>query len=338
MTRGTHHRPLAIAGLALTMTAALAVGALAQDATNALPTGPVSLVAYSTPREAYEEIIPLFQGTEAGAGTEFEQSYDASGAQSRAVVEGLPADVVALSLEPDITRLVDNGIVAADWNTKPYDGIVHDSVVVFAVRDGNPKNIQTWDDLIRDDVTVINPNVFTSGGAMWNVMAAYGAQIKAGKTDEEAIAYLAELYKHITVQDKSAREALASFAAGQGDVLLAYENEAITAQQKGEPIDYVIPEATLLIENPVAITTGGDALVPAQAFIDFLYTPEAQAVFGQKGYRPVVPEALAQFQYAAPAQLFTIADLGGWADVKTRFFDPDAGVVAGIFDQLGLDR
>ena len=171
----------------------------------------------------------------------------------------------------------------------------HDSVVVFAVRDGNPKNIQTWDDLIRDDVAVITPNPFTSGGAMWNVMAAYGAQIKAGKTEEEAIAYLTALYQHITVQDKSAREALATFAAGQGDVLLSYENEAIIAQQKGEPIDYVVPEATLLIENPVAITLNGDALVPGPGIRRLPVHPRGQTIFGQKGYRPVVPEALAQF-------------------------------------------
>ena len=162
-------------------------------------------------------------------------------------------------------------------------------MVVFAVRPGNPEGIETWDDLLQEGVEVITPNPFTSGGAQWNIMAAYGAQLEQGKSDEEAIAYLRELFlEHVPVQDKSAREALQTFAGGKGDVMLAYENEAIFAQQAGEELEYVVPAETILIENPVAVVNTSENPEAAQAFLDYLYTPEAQAVFASKGYRPVV--------------------------------------------------
>ena len=191
--------------------------------------GTLTLVAYSTPQEAYEAIIPAFQKTAEGKGVEFEQSYGASGEQSRAVEAGLPADVVEFALDSDITRLVDAGLIDASWNQNEYKGILTDSVVSFVVRKGNPDDIQTWDDLLKPGVEVITPNPFTSGGARWNIMAAYGAQIEQGKSKEEAIAYLNELFQHVAVQDASARDALQTFTGGKGDVLLSYENEAITS-------------------------------------------------------------------------------------------------------------
>ncbi len=296
----------------------------------------LSLVAYSTPREVYEELIPAFAETEAGKGVSFDQSYASSGEQSRAVEAGLPADIVALSLEPDVTRLVDAGLVEESWDEDKYAGMVSDSVVVLAVRPGNPKNIRTWDDLLRDDVEVITPNPFTSGGAQWNIMAAYGAQLGLGKSHEEAVEYLRQLFSHVPVQDKSARESLQTFAAGKGDVLLAYENEAIFAHQKGEEIEYVVPDQTILIENPIAVVSTSENPDKAQAFVDFLRTPEAQRVFGEKGYRPIVPEVLAEFDYPEPPNLFTIADLGGWAEVRTTFFDRENGIMAEINRQLGV--
>ena len=241
---------------------------------------------------------------------------------------GLPADVVALAMWPDVERLVEPGIVAPDWDENEHGGIVHNSVVVLAVRPGNPKGITGWDDLVRDDVDVITPNPFTSGGAQWNLLAAWQAQIVAGKTPDEATAYLTDLIANVSVMDKGARDALTTFAAGQGDVLIAYENEAIFAQQAGQPLEYIIPDATILIENAVAPTLTGDALEPARAFVDFLYTPEAQTIFGQKGFRPEVDEVLAQFDFQQPANLFTIEDLGGWAEARPTFFDPETGMVA----------
>jgi sulfate transport system substrate-binding protein len=290
----------------------------------------LTLVAYSTPREAYEEIIPLFQATLEGANVQFETSFAASTEQSRAVESGLPADIVALSLEPDITRLIEPGLVAADWNADEFNGMVTDSLVVFIVRPGNPKGITTWESLLEEGVEVLTPNPLTSGGARWNIMAAWGAQLEQGKSEEEAAEYLRQLFSHVPVQDKSARESLATFAGGKGDVLLGYENEVITAQQKGEELEFVVPEQTILIENPVAVVTESPNPEKAAAFIAFLRTPEAQAIFGAKGYRSLLPEVLAEFPYPAPATVFTIADLGGWDEVTTRFFDPDNGIVAQV--------
>jgi sulfate/thiosulfate transport system substrate-binding protein len=330
--RGSRSRvPLLASSLALSMGLILpGVGLAANEV--------VTLAAYTTPREVYEQVIPMFTATEAGAGVSFEQSYSGSGDQSRAVEAGLPADVVALSLWPDVERLVEPGIVAADWDENDYGGMVSDSIVVLVVRPGNPKGITGWDDLVRDDVDVITPNPFTSGGAQWNLLAAYQAQMMAGRSEEEARDFLAALIGNTSVMDRGARDSLTTFMAGQGDVLISYENEAIFAQQVGQAVEYVVPDATILIENPVAVTLTGDAPEAAAAFVDFLYTPEAQQVFADKGYRPVVPEVLATTQFIQPAQLFTIADLGGWEEARPRFFDPDSGVVAEIFRELGRDQ
>jgi sulfate/thiosulfate transport system substrate-binding protein len=293
----------------------------------------LSLAAYSTPREAYAELIPAFAKTQQGRGVSISQSYGASGEQSRAVESGLPADVVAFSLAPDVSRLVEAGIVAEDWASDDHDGMVTDSIVVFAVRTGNPKGIKGWDDLLRDEVDVITPNPFTSGGARWNVMAAYGAQLKQGTSKDEAVQYLRELFANVSVQDKSARESLQTFAAGKGDVLIAYENEAITAQQAGQPLEYVIPDQTILIENPIAVTK--DAPEQAQAFVDYLRTPDAQRVFAEKGYRSVLPDVLDEERYPTPATLYTIDDLGGWDAVTSEFFDREDGIFAAIQRELG---
>jgi sulfate/thiosulfate transport system substrate-binding protein len=290
-------------------------------------------VAYSTPREVYEELTAAFARTPAGRGVSFDESYGSSGEQSRAVESGLPADIVAFSLAPDVERLVEAELVGEDWATDEYDGMVTESVVVLAVRKGNPKNIRGWADLVRDDVEVITPNPFTSGGARWNVMAAYGAQIEQGRSDADAIEFLRKLFANVSVQDKSAREALQTFVGGKGDVMIAYENEAILAQQKGEELDYVVPAETILIENPVAVTT--DAPDVAQSFVDYLRSPEAQRVFAKAGYRPVVDQVVADFDFPTPAKLFTIADHGGWAEVTERFFDREDGVVAEINRELG---
>jgi sulfate/thiosulfate transport system substrate-binding protein len=296
----------------------------------------LTLVAYSTPREAYEQLIPEFQKTAAGKGVSFSQSYGASGDQSRAVQNGLAADVVAFSLEPDMTKLVDAGLVAKDWNADAHKGMITNSVVVFIVRKGNPRNIRTWDDLIKPGVEVIEPNPFTSGGAKWNIMAAYGAQLKAGKTPEQATAYLLELFRHVPVQDKSAREALQTFVGGKGDVMLAYENEAINAQQKEQPVDYVVPDNTILIENPIAVAAKSRNPTEAKAFVDFLRSEPAQQTYAARGYRPVDQAAAASANFPRPSGLFTIKDVGGWSEVNKMFFDKEGGIVAGIERQVGV--
>ena len=296
----------------------------------------LTLVAYSTPKEAYEEIIPAFGKTPAGKGGSFDQSYGSSGEQQRAVEGGLAADVVALSLAPDVDKLVKAGLVAEDYDRDKYGGFVTHSVVVFAVRKGNPKGIRSWDDLVKPGVEVITPNPFTSGGARWNVMAAYGAQLEQGKSEDEGIDYLERLFRNVPVQDKSARESLQTFAAGKGDVLIAYENEAITGQQKGEEIDYVVPDQTILIENPIAVIEESKNREKAQAFVDFTRTPEAQKVFVSKGYRSVLPALADKKRYPEPAGLFEIDKLGGWKTVNDRFFDPESGAFAKIQKELGV--
>jgi sulfate/thiosulfate transport system substrate-binding protein len=296
----------------------------------------LTLVAYSTPREAYEALIPEFQKTDAGKGVTFSQSYGASGDQTRAVQNGLAADVVTLALEPDMTKLVDAGLVAKDWNADEHKGMITNSVVAFIVRKGNPKGIKTWDDLIRPGVEVIEPNPFTSGGAKWNIMAAYGAQLQAGKTPEQAQAYLLELFRHVPVQDKSAREALQTFIGGKGDVMLAYENEAINAQQKEQAVDYVVPDNTILIENPIAVTTKSRDAAKASAFVEFLRSEPAQKLYAERGYRPVNAAAAAGAGFPQPSGLFTIKDLGGWSDVNKKFFDKEAGIVADIERTVGV--
>jgi sulfate transport system substrate-binding protein len=296
----------------------------------------LGLVAYSTPKEVYETVLPAFTKTPAGKGVGFTQSYGASGDQARAVLAGLPADIVAFSLEPDITKLVDDGIVAKDWNSDEFKGLVSKSVVVFAVRKGNPKNIKTWDDLVKPGIEVVEPNPLTSGGARWNVMAAYGAQIQQGKSDADGIAYLEKLFKNVVVQDKSAREALQTFTAGKGDVLIAYENEAITAQQKEQDVDYVVPDQTILIENPAAVTTKSKSPAKAKAVLEYLRSPEAQKVFAEKGYRSIRDDLVDASKYPTPSGLFTIEKFGGWAPVMKKFFDKDKSVIADIEKGLGV--
>ena len=283
------HRPLALLAALAALTSAIAGAAVVAPSAPARANATeLRLVAYSTPREAYAQLIPMFQKTAAGKDVSFSQSYGASGEQARAVKAGLKADLVALSLAPDVDELVKAGLVFKGWTKKPYKGMVTDSLVVFVLRDGNPKKIKTWTDLLKPGVEVVTPNPFTSGGARWNVMAAYGAWRREGKTDAQAQANLLKLFKNVVVQDKSARDSLNTFMSGKGDVLLAYENEALFSKLKGLDVQYVIPRSTILIENPIAVTRTTEHSKEANAFLKFLTTPAAQQVFANCGYRPVV--------------------------------------------------
>jgi sulfate transport system substrate-binding protein len=295
----------------------------------------LSLVAYSTPQAAYEKLIAAFRQTPAGQAITFTQSYGASGDQSRAVAAGLKADLVAFSLEPDITRLVTAKLVDPGWNRDAYHGMITDSVAVIATRKGNPKGLRTWDDLTRPGVQVLTPNPFVSGGAKWNILAGYGATSSKGADPTAGAAYLRALFANVPVQDSSARASLQTFTGGKGDALISYENEAIFAQSKGQAIDYSVPDATILIENPIAVTTNSAHPVQAKAFLDFLHTPAAQRIYAENGYRPVVA-GVGGPSFPAPAQLFTIADLGGWSKVNKDLFDPTASVMASIEQGLGV--
>ena len=299
----------------------------------------LSLVAYSTPQVVYDQVIPQFQKTSAGNGVSFRESFGASGDQSRAVESGLAADVVAFSLAPDMDRLVKAGLVSPQWANTPTKGLVSRSVVSLIVRKGNPKNIHTWDDLLKPGVKVLTPNPFTSGAAKWNILAAYGAKSGGGENAQAGLDYLRQLItKHVQVQDKSGREALQNFTSGTGDVLISYENEAITAQKKGQKVDYVIPDQTILIENPIAVLAKSSHPQQAKAFLSFALSPQAQQTFADWGYRPVDQKVFDanKAKFPTPKGLFTIRDLGGWSKVNDEFFDPDKGSVAKIEQAAGI--
>jgi sulfate transport system substrate-binding protein len=300
--------------------------------------GTVNLVAYSTPQTAYEEgLIPAFQATPEGEGVEFSSSFAGSGDQSRAVEAGQPADLVHLPIEPDITRLVDAGLVAEDYaDTEENGGVVQTSVVSFGVRGGNPKGIEGWDDLVTGDVEIVTPNPFISGGARWNIMAAYGQAINNGASEDEALQFVNDLLSNTVVQDASARDSLNTFVGGQGDVVISYENEIIGAQEAGEDIELIIPDDTIKIETIAVVPE--DASPEGQEFLDFLFTEDAQRIWADYGYRPVNETVLKEYAdtFPEPPGLFTIADFGGWAKAAPEFFDPEEGKVADIEQELGV--
>jgi sulfate/thiosulfate-binding protein len=335
---------IALPGIALLLGLAILAGCGDDDSSSSADTtgtsasagGKLTIVGYSVAREVYADLIPGFQGTDAGQGVDFEESYGASGEQSRAVADGLAADIVAFSLEPDITRLVDAGLVDADWNAGPEKGFVSNSVVVFVTRKGNPEGVKTWDDLTKDGIEVITPNPFTSGAAQWNILAGYGAASDVGKDETAGLSYIDALFKNVPVQPASAREALQIFDTGKGDVLISYENEAIAARDAGKDYDYVIPDDTILIQNPDAVVNTTKNPQSAQAFLDYLHSDAGQKIYGEHGYRPTNPTVAAEFDFPTPSGLFTVDDLGGWKAVKADLFDPENGKVTKIFEGQGI--
>jgi sulfate/thiosulfate transport system substrate-binding protein len=302
--------------------------------------GEISLVAYSTPEVVYDEIIPAFNESPEGEGIGFKTSYGASGDQSRAVEAGQPADFVTFSTEPDMTRLVDAGLVEEAWKEQtPYDGRVNTSLVSFVVRKGNPKDIRTWDDLIKPGVEVLTPNPFTSGAAKWNLLGAYGAA--GGAEDpQKGLDYLETLLnQNVVAQDKSGRDALQNFLSGTGDVLISYEYEAITAQKQGEEdVELVIPEdSTTQID--ITLATTKDAPEEATAFADFVLGEEGQQFFADWGYRPVNEKVLQANadKFPDPAgELLTIDDFGGWEEANKLFDLETGGAIAELEEATGI--
>jgi sulfate transport system substrate-binding protein len=297
----------------------------------------LALVGYSTPKKAYDELTAAFAQTSTGKGVTFSQSFGPSGSQSRAVATGQPADVVAFSTTPDVTRLVKAGTVSSSWDTVGSKGIPSDSVAVLVVRKGNPKHITGWDDLVKPGIDVITPNPSTSGSARWNILAAYGAQLKEGKTPGQALAYVKTLLtKNVSVQPSSGSTALQTFTSGKGDVLISYESEAIAAEKAGDSLQYVIPKQTILIETPVAATTTAPAA--AHNFVSWLFSPAAQTIWAQQGYRPVLASVAKQYasEFPAPPQLFTINTLGGWGEVNKQFFAAASGSITKIEQAAGV--
>jgi sulfate/thiosulfate transport system substrate-binding protein len=313
--------------------AALATAAVAAAGTN------LNLVAYSTPKVVMGKIIQAWQQTPDGKDVSFTQSYGASTDQARAVANGLKADVVFLSTGDDVNLLVDQKLVDARWNRQSYRGIGADTVVVFAVRDGNPKHIKGWNDLTRKGVQVLTPNPFSSGSAKWNILAAYGAQRRLGKTDKQATNYVKQLFQHVVSQDTSGRNATNTFLSGKGDVLITYESEALAARQNGQDIQYVIPRQTMLIELPIAVTKTSRNKGTVNRFIRFVKGDVAQDLFGQYGFRPVNKKIAKKYADKFPARpgIFTIDDraIGGWRKVDKAWFDPNKGRMVTIERAVG---
>lgn len=292
----------------------------------------VNLVAYATPKPGFDAIIPAFRATPQGKDVGFSQSYGASGDQSRKVARRVPADVVNFSVEPDVARLVKAGLVAEDWQRRPHKSIPFGSVVALVVRKGNPKGVHDWSDLLKPGVEVITPHPASSGSAKWNLLAPYAALSSGGKDKDAAAAYLQQLAKgHIKVNPKSGREATTTFQTGQGDVLISYENEAILLERqnaKAEPsrrVEYLTPPITFKIENPVAVVSTSKSKEQANAFIDYLFSQEAQRLWAKSGFRPVDPAVTDETADLFPGRidtLWTIDDLGGWKTADPGLFGP----------------
>jgi sulfate transport system substrate-binding protein len=302
----------------------------------------VNVVGYSVLEQANSEVIKAFNDTDAGKDVDIKGSYGASGDQSRAVVAGQDADEVHLSLEPDVTRLVDEGIVAEDWKDNDTDGICTQSVVVMVVQKGNPKGIDSWDDLVKPGVGIVTPNPASSGSAKWNLLAAYGSVLAQGGDDKAADDYMKKFFDNVVALPDSGRDATTAFTSGTGDVLLSYENEAILARQSGQDFDYVIPDQTLRIDNPCALTE--DASSAAKAFLDFQKSADGQKLYAQTGYRPLVDVGDVQVEgandpsnpFPEPKTLLTIDhDFGGWDEANTKFFDENDGILTKIQAEAG---
>jgi sulfate/thiosulfate-binding protein len=296
----------------------------------------LTLVAYAVPEPGWSKILPAFAATPEGKGVAVTTSYGASGDQSRAVVDGKPADIVNFSVEPDITRLVKADKVAKEWNADATKGIPFGSVVSLVVRKGNPKNIKDWDDLLQPGIEVVTPSPLSSGSAKWNLLAPYAAKSNGGQDQQAGLDFVNKLVtEHVKTRPGSGREATDVFLQGTGDVLISYENEAINVERQGKPVEHINPPQTFKIENPVAVVTSSTHLDKATALKNYLFTQEGQKIWAQAGFRPVDPSVAEDFatDFPTPQKLWTIADLGGWSAADSALFDKDNGSITKIYKQ-----
>jgi sulfate transport system substrate-binding protein len=308
----------------------------------------LTFAAYSTPREVYGKIIPAFQEKwkeeHDDQSVIVQESYGGSTTQSQNVVNGFAADIVALSLGPDVDAIADAGLITHDWTDQPDGGMVSTSIAVLDVRPGNPENIQDWDDLTKPGLEILTPDPASSGGARWNIVGAYGAAMRGHAGVEEgdtagAQELLAGIFGNVTVLDKSARDSIKNFESGNGDVAITYENEIFTAQEAGLEDEMVIPPSTVLIENPVAIVDKNvdDHCVRevAEAFVDFLHSDEAKELYTTVGFlRPTDPKAAAKGDgdmFAPVEDLFTVEDLGSWDALNEDVFGETNGIFTKAF-------
>ena len=309
----------------------------------------LTLGGYTTPREAYDKaIIPAFKKYWKDKTGQDVKSYQGSGAQSRAIIGGFEADIAALSLEGDIDRIAEAGLITHDWKSKPNRGMISDSIVVIAVRQGNPKGITDWPDIAKPGLNVLTPDPKTSGGAQWNVNAIYGAALRGfagvAKDDKSAAQeFLKSVFHNVSIMDKGARESITNYEKGVGDVAITYENEVLVGRQSGQTYDYVIPRSTILIENPVALV---DKYVDkhgvrevAEAFVNFLWTQEAQRAFAKFGLRSVDKAVAEETKKDFPnvEDLWTMEYLGGWKKVTDEIYGSQ-GIYTKIVEELQKSR
>ena len=302
----------------------------------------LTLVSFAVTKAAHAAIIPKFVEKwqkEHNQTVVFKQSYGGSGSQTRAVVDGLEADIVHLALALDTQKIEEAGLIQPGWEKKfPNNGIVSKSVAALVTREGNPKGIKNWADLAKDNVKLITADPKTSGVARWNFLALWNSVIKTGGDEIKAIDFVTKVYKNVPVLTKDAREATdAFFKQGQGDALINYENEIVLAKDKGEKTNYILPDINISIDNPIAVVDKnvdkhGNREV-AEAFVKYLFTPEAQREFAKVGFRPVDETVAKSKEFAAKyppiKTLSTVQELGGWDAVQKKFFNDGA-----IFDQI----
>lgn len=304
--------------------------------------GTIRIVGYATPAEANKAVGAAWAKTSDGKGVSFQTSYGASGDQSRSIANGQKADFVHFSVTPDVTRLVEKGLVASNWDSGPHKGIVTTTTVTISVRSGNPLGITGWDDLVKSGVQIVTPNPSSSGSARWNILAAWAHVAAQGGSEKEAGEFLSKVIKNTVALPGSGRDATTSFTGGTGNVLLSYENEAIYARQKDQSIlDYVVPDDTLLIENPGAVTKSATA--KAKTWLDYVLTEPAQKIYAQYGFRPLVGEAPSSVKGVQDAStpfpeithLFTIdKNFGGWKETNSKYFG-DNGIVTKLLSAAG---
>ncbi|WP_373230128.1 sulfate ABC transporter substrate-binding protein [Cohnella sp.] len=311
-------------------------GASATNATTNAQ-GDVTLVlgAYSVAKDALADLLPAFKAdwkAKTGQNVSFQESYEASGTQARAIIGGFEADVTLLALEGDMEKLVKAELVHPNWNKDTYKGMVTRSIVVLGTREGNPLGIKGFEDLTRPGVKVLYPNPKTSGGAQWDINAIYGAGLKKSEEDTgskdpaAAKKFLADIHSNIESMDKSGRASMAAFEYGVGDVIVTYENELLARIAKGVQYEIVMPRSTILIENPAAVVNRNadrhGVREAADAFVQYLYSEPAQRIFAQHGFRPVQDELTAELQdkFPEPPGLFTIEYLGGWDEVRDTLY------------------
>ncbi len=306
----------------------------APEAADGVPS--LHVMAFTSAAAGWDAVIPAFADSEGGSDINVRTTYATSAEVAKAVLDGEPADIVYLADQASLERLVRQEKVAAEWNAGPHQGKPFHSVATLVVREGNPRNIRGWADLLRPGIQVVAANPVLSGSGKWGLMAAYANASDGGAHHDAGIDYLNKLiFEHVVEGPTTVPESIELFLAGTGDVLLAPENTALDAERHASGVETLVPNRTLQIDNQVAALRTSEHPEDAARLVAYLYTPEAQRLWAEAGFRPVLPEVMAEFaaDFPQPQTLWTIDQVGGWATLDPLFFDPENGIVTKIFEQ-----